>query len=361
MRESDIGWKLPPFYCPIESLIHRNVAELERRAIAWVDKMDLYGNETDRAWGIANRCTDLMCRTIPYGRDEPLLLFIEWVHWALALDDWHDSGSHQPSRTAIVVELSARIARALEAPGAIKVKSASLGVALEDLITRTWALTTPCQLRRFQEAVRDWLFGAAWMTGNTERGIMPTLNDYVAMRPSANGTRLNSTFSEIANDIDVPPEALYSAPVQAVTDVAGFIVSCDNDLFSYAKEDSLDTPEQNIVNVIATDLGCSPAAALRDAVALRDRTMTLFLRLRDKIRAGACHDLIHYLDGLGHYIAGCIRWMNDAPRYASPRNRHPLPVEGASYHISWRDSPSDPRIEAPPIPAAAWWWKQLED
>jgi hypothetical protein len=98
-----------------------------------------------------------------------------------------------------------------------------------------------------------------------------------------------------------------------------------------------------------------------EAVALRDRVMGLFLRLREQVAAepGASPGLRRYLDALGHYIVGSIGWMNDAPRYASPRNRNPLPVAGASWAIRWSEASSDPSTEPPPLRAAAWWWAQL--
>ncbi|MEW2579143.1 terpene synthase family protein [Streptomyces syringium] len=359
-RASAIGWRLPPFYCPIDDAIHPRADQLEERAIAWLDAMGIFRDGTERAWSIATHSTDFSCRMIPYGKDEPLLLFIEWNHWAFALDDfWHDTGSAD-IRTSRIVDLNARISRCLEAPGSAMLGNAPFAAALEDLASRTRALATPVQLRRVAEGLRDWLFGAAWQVSNVERGIMPTLSDYVALRPSINGTRFSLAWSEIASGIEIPDGELYSAPVQALTDAAGFIVSCDNDLFSYAKEDNQETTDQNIVNVLAHQNGSSPDKALGEALAIRDRAMTLFLDLRDQIARDADPELRRYLEALGHYIAGCIRWMNAAPRYASPRNRYELPVPGATYGITWRDTPSDPGTGPLPIASAAWWWDQLD-
>ncbi|MDH6578842.1 hypothetical protein [Kitasatospora sp. MAP5-34] len=359
-RPPAIGWQLPAFYCPITPAIHPDAARLEQRAIAWVDAFGLYENETDRAWGIATHSTDFSCRLIPDGDEEKLLLFILWNHWAFALDDTvHDTGSVSAT-TARVVDFNSRVARCLETPGAALLGPGPLTTALDDLVTRTRAATTPVELRLVADGLRDWLFGAAWQSGNTERGIMPGLADYVAMRPSINGTRFSLAWSMLARGIEVPPEELYSDGVQALTDVAGFVVSCDNDLFSYAKEDDQEALEQNLVNVLAHERGCSPQEALADAVAVRDRTMGLFLRLREQLAASAGPELLRYLEALGHYIVGCVQWMNTAPRYASPRNRHPLPVPGATWGITWRDTPTDPSTDPLPVPAAAWWWQQLD-
>ncbi|MGW8952707.1 terpene synthase family protein [Streptomyces sp. NPDC055709] len=358
---SRIGWRLPPFYCPFnERLVHPKVAELEQRAVEWTDAFGIYPDAIERAWGLATHSADFSARIIPYGDVEPLLLFIQWNYWANAVDDWQDSGSTAIS-TAAIADHSVRLARAIEAPGSAMLPPGPLTAALDDLVARTRAMLTPFQLRRFTEGARDWLFGAGWQAACAERGVMPGLNDFAAVGALANGTRFSLTWSDAANGIDLPPDVLYSAPLQALTDAAGFIVSADNDLFSYNKDDDQEPWEQNLINVLAHQDGCSPREALPAAVALRDRVMMLFIRLRAQLARDADQQLGRYLDALGHYIAGSIEWQNQAPRYASPRNRNELPVQGVSFGITYRDTPSDASTEPPSVPALAWWWQQLEE
>ncbi|MFE2476375.1 hypothetical protein [Streptomyces sp. NPDC059389] len=358
--DSRIGWRLPPFYCPFnEKLIHPKAEELLERATEWIDAFGIYPDATERAWGLATHSAEFTSRIIPHGDVEPMLLFVEWNYWANAVDDWQDSGS-TATRTADIADHSARLVRAIEAPGSGLLPPGPLTTALDDLVTRTRAVLTPFQLRRFAEGTRDWLFGAGWQTANAERRVMPGLNEFAAMRMSVNGTRFTLTWCDAANGIRVPADVLYSAPVQALTDAAGFIVSCDNDLFSYNKEDHQDPWEQNLLNVVAQHHGCTPAEAMVPAVALRDRAMTFFLRMSEQLARTADDDLARYLVSLGHYVAGCIEWQNLAPRYTSPRNRNALPGEGASYDVTWRDTPSDASAGPPPLPAIAWWWRQLD-
>jgi hypothetical protein len=145
-----------------------------------------------------------------------------------------------------------------------------------------------------------------------------------------------------------------------VTEAAGFIVSADNDLFSYDKDDDQEPWEQNLVNVLAHERGCSPAEAVPAAVALRDQVMGFLVRLRAQLARDADDRLSRYLDSLGHYVAGSIEWQSRAPRYASPRNRNELPVPGARFDVMWREEPAGPDSSTPPLPAFAWWWEQLE-
>ncbi|MEU8432708.1 terpene synthase family protein [Streptomyces sp. NPDC029216] len=358
---SRIGWELPPFYCPFErELVHPKAAEIEERCVEWIDAFGIYADATERAWGLATRAADLTSRTIPFGEVEPMVLFAEWNYWAFAADDWQDDSGPTAARAVAVAEHGARLARTVEAPGPSLLPPGPHTAALEDLAARTRAMLRPGQLRRFTEGIREWVLGATWQNANAERGLMPSLEGLAAARICSSGTRFLLTWCDVANGIYLPSDVMYSAPVQALTDAAGFIVSCDNDVFSYNKEDHHVPWEQNVVNVLAHQHGCTPAEALPMAFALRDRTMSLFVRLRDRLAGDGDEQLRRYLLSVEQWIAGNIGYHNTAPRYTSPRNRNTLPVEGASYDITYADVPSDPGAEPLPVPALAWWWQQLD-
>ncbi|MEU3064965.1 hypothetical protein AB0P12_32350 [Streptomyces subrutilus] len=364
-RPSRLGYPLPAFYCPLErDLRHPEAERIEARAVAWLDEHGLYPDPVERAWGLATRSADFSSRIVPEGDPEAVLLFAQWNYWANAVDDWQDSGSDDAG-TAAVVEHGVRLLRTLENPGAGVLPDGPMTRALADLVDRTRARLTPYEMRRFVEGTRDWLLGAAWQAARAEAGGMPGLNDFAAMGALANGTRFSLTWSDAARGVRLPADVLHSADVQALTDAAGFVVSADNDLFSYDKDDHLEPREVNLVNVLAHQEHCSPAAALPLAVALRDRVMVLFLTLRDQVveRADGTGDegahLARYVAGLTHYIAGSIAWQSRAPRYASPRNRHELPLPGAGFTIRYADTPSGTGLRVPALPALDHWWRQV--
>ncbi|THA51475.1 hypothetical protein E6R62_23445 [Streptomyces sp. A1136] len=352
---------MPAFYCPLErDLVHPEAKQVEARAVEWVDSFGLYPDAVERAWGLATHSADFTCRIIPEGKVEALLLFAEWNYWANAVDDWQDSGSEEVG-TGAVVEHGVRLLRTIENPGASLLPDGPMTRALVDLVSRTHAMLSPFELRRFTEGTRDWLLGAAWRAARAEEGAMPGLNDFAALGPLANGTRFSLTWSDVAREDRLPAEVLYSPALTALTDAAGFIVSADNDLFSYDKDDHLEPPEVNLVNVLAHREGCSPAEAVPLAVALRDRVMVLFTTLRARLADGADPRLRRHLAALGHYVAGCVAWQGRAPRYATPRNRYGLPSAEARLAVRYADVPSVPDREAPDLPALASWWQWVGD
>ncbi|MFJ1565756.1 terpene synthase family protein [Streptomyces erythrochromogenes] len=364
-RPSLLGTGLPPFYCPLpRDLVHPEAKEVESRAVEWLDAFGLYPDPVERAWGLATHSADFSCRIIPDGDVEAVLLFTRWNYWANAVDDWQDSGSDEVG-TAAVVEHGVRLLRTIEDPGASVLPDGPMTRALLDLVDRTHALLTPYELRRFVEGTRDWLLGAAWRAARAEAGSMPGLNDFVAMGPLANGTRFSMTWSDVARGDRLPADVLCSPALTVLTDAAGFVVSADNDLFSYDKDDHLEPREVNLVNVLAHQEGCSPAEAVPLAVALRDRVMVLFTELRARLEDGADAadsggvELRRHLAALGHYVAGSIAWQTRAPRYASPRNRYELPLLDAEFAVRYADEPSVAGTEPPDLPALASWWRQL--
>ncbi|KOU28730.1 terpene synthase family protein [Streptomyces sp. WM6368] len=356
-RPSLLGPLLPPFYCPLpRDLVHPEAKQVEARAVEWLDAFGLYPDPVERAWGLATHSADFSCRIVPDGNVEAVLLFTQWNYWANAVDDWQDSGSEEVG-TAAVIEHGARLLRTIEDPGASVLPAGTMTAALTDLVGRTHAMLSPHELRRFVEGTRDWLLGAAWRAARAEARTMPGLNDFVAMGPLANGTRFSLTWSDVARGVRLPADVLYSPALTALTDAAGFIVSADNDLFSYDKDDHLEPREVNLVNVLAHQEDCSPAEAVPLAVALRDRVMVLFLRLRAQLEDGADEELRNHLAALGHYVAGSIGWQTRAPRYASPRNRYELPWPDAVFAIRFADAPSVTGTGAPDLPALASWWR----
>lgn len=203
-RPSLLGTRLPSFYCPLErDLVHPEAKQVEARAVEWLDAFGLYPDAAERAWGLATHSADFSCRIIPDGKVEALLLFTEWNYWANAVDDWQDSGSDEVG-TGAVVEHGARLLRTMEDPGVSLLPEGPMTRALVDLVSRTHAMLTPYELRRFVEGTRDWLLGAAWRAAQAETGTMPGLNDFVAMGPLANGTRFSLTWSDVARADRLP-------------------------------------------------------------------------------------------------------------------------------------------------------------
>ncbi|HKS46539.1 MAG TPA: hypothetical protein VJT49_15785 [Amycolatopsis sp.] len=348
--------ELPPFYCPIRRAVHPEAARIEQRAIAWTDEIGLYRDEVERAWGIATRSAELACRVLPTGPEDTVWLFSAWNYWSFALSDWQD-GERERASAAGVTDFTVRVIRALEEPAYRPPAGNRLTAALAELIARTRAGTTAAQFRRLTEGLRDWLLAQSWHVANSERRIMPELDDFAAIRPLAKGARLFAAWLEIGNGLEIPGGRRWAPDVHALTSAAGFVVSCDNDLVGYAAGQAREIPEQNLVNVLIHQRHCSFQHAVAEAVAIRDRVLTRFLSLRNRITTIGTPELRRYAESLNRYVRGTLDWMSSAPRYASPRTHNDLPLPSTNLDLKITGRPAGESTEPPDIPSIEWWWK----
>jgi hypothetical protein len=359
MTSPDSRFKLLPFYCPIESAIHPKVDVIEQRAIAWIDQFHFYDNEAERAWMLGTNSAEFYARFAPDGIEDNLLIAAQWVYWGFAFDDARCDNGPLSARPEKFLAMAGPLQRALEVPHAQLRNSDPFAAALQDIGRSFQKCATPVQVRRFTEAHRAWLFGVAWQISNRVRNHMPSLDDYTAMRLNSAGGPPTLAMLEITNGMEVPAQEMDSPTVRALTEMPCLIAALDNDLHSYRKEVHQQQTDQNIINVLIHRNRCTVEQALTDAVAMRDRMMHLFLRLREQTFPRASQELRSYLTCLGHAIRGNTDWGLRVPRYTSLSDPTAPPAQGQGFTPRWTDEPSDPSTAPLPIPAIAWWWEVL--
>ena len=232
--------------------------------------------------------------------------------------------------------------------------------ALRDLTTAILRHATPAQRIEWAHTARAWFFGMAWDVANAERGVPPSLNDYLAMRDAHRRLR------ELADDARhrERDRAVGGAGgvgrVRALVEAWSTFSLLLNDLMSFAKEARNGDTSSNVVAVIAHERDCTPTAAIPQAHALCDRIATLFLALHTQLRAQAEADgdvtLTRFLASLGHTWRGILDWGFDTPRYATGGDPGAPPLQTFP---GWADRPTDASLEPLPHAAIAWWWEEI--
>ncbi|MFT7838869.1 hypothetical protein Q5530_22240 [Saccharothrix sp. BKS2] len=338
---------LRPFYCPVPAAVHPRAAEAERDALAWVDRIGLAADGEARERLLRTNSADFYARLAPRADYDGLRLAVRWVYWGFLFDDRRCDGGRFSDDPVAFPPMAARVQRAVDAPwsGAVDDRYAR---AVQDIVRDVYELRTPTQARRFTDAHRAWLFATTWQVANRARGHVPTLDDYAAMRLQTCGGAPTIALLEIANGPEVPGAEMDSPAVRALTEMAITVAAWDNDFHSYDKEAGEHHTDQNLVNVLAHHCRLPPDRAVAEAVRLRDRVLTRFLRLREVVAARpASVALRTYLDCLGHAIRGNNDWAFGVPRYRG------LMAPG------WADEPADDNPDPLPLPTIAWWWDDL--
>ncbi len=361
MREQPLGAvELLPFHCPFPTAIHPEIDAIERRCVEWIDRFELYADAAQRERLIATRAAEVYARALPDADAERVADVAKWLYWGFATDDRYYDNGPTSRRAADFLALGARLVRLCEEPRAGFAFELPYSDALRDLTDAILRHATPGQRIEWVHTARGWFFGMAWDVANAERGVPPSLNDYLAMRMHTGGFASWATTLNVANGIELPTAQAASGAVRALVEAWSTFSLLLNDLMSFAKEAGNGDSSSNVVTVIAHERGCTPAAAMPQAHALCDRIATRFLALHAQLRARAVAErdatMLRFLASLGHTWRGILDWGFATPRYATGGDPGAVPLQTFP---GWADQPTDASAEPLPHRSIAWWWEDV--
>jgi hypothetical protein len=349
---------LPPLYCPIDAAIHPEYDSIDRDSRIWLDRYRLYTSDINRSWVIARRYADAMARIYPDGITDRVALTARWLHWIFYVDDVRMETAITPTKLASAIGLTSHLLRVMESP-ATEPAAGQTGpiAALQSLMSSVQAVATPTQLYRFVEAHRKWFHAILWGMASSAHS---SLDEFVHLRMLNCGGAATMCWSEITNGEEIPNAELHSPAMRALQESSFLLMALDNDLLSYNRELLIDKTHINIVMVLARLNDCPPEQAVHQAVALRDRLMTLFLSLREQELPKLSAPARAYVADLAYAIRSNLDWGVHSARYTAvtPRDQLP-PPNPAPIPLTLTEHPSDPSTEPLPQPSIAWWWQQL--
>ncbi len=342
--------EIVPFYCPIPPAVHPSVREIDRASVDWMlqQRLDTSAHQRQRL----ARCDfgGLTARTMPYGQPGPLTAVAKLHAVLFSLDD---ALCDESTATAHgLAHATSRIMRVLEAPLPEWPDDSPHAAALRTVRLELAAHATPAQLRRWTEGMRTYLTGLVWEAACRRDRALPSVNDYAAMWMRAIGMAPSTALMDIAGGYELDDRDLDRPEVRALTEMTWTLVAWDNDFYSRNKEIQRAGDNLNLIDVLAQERGWEPARAQEEAMAMRDRVMTLFLRLREQIWPRAGVELRCYLVALGHFVRGHLDWASGCARYRDPYGNADVDW--------WKPAPSDDSPDPLPVPAIAWWWDQLD-
>ncbi len=201
--------------------------------------------------------------------------------------------------TGIICELT----RILESPEIEPDPRHVFAAALRDLRIRLAAVATHAQVARWIDAMRGYLTATLWESANRQDSIIPSLSEYTAMRLHSGAMKPSVALLDVADGYELPVPMLARPEVRALIEMTCLLGGWDNDIFSYAKETDRVGDGQNLIDVITHQEQCSSEQSLERAVAMRDRVVCLFLRLRHQTLTDASPNLRSYVNSLGYWVA----------------------------------------------------------
>jgi hypothetical protein len=353
-------FNLPSIYCPIESAIHPRMDDLVEKGIEWIDTFRIANSTNHRARMIACNIAKFGALTMPTSNFAGALSYVNWTHWAFAIDDFWESTPKSEYSLNDFTECTTNLLRAFETPTTGVSSNQALVVAFQDIVDQARVWATPNQMRRLTLAHHRWFSSVRDEIDHRFRHQAFSLEQCMSIRLVAAAGPPASVFSEIgAVSGEIPEDEFNSSTVQALHELFCMIVATDNDMLSFHKEFyESDQMPANIVDAAAREYRLTYQEAVNMVIAMRDRMMSLFLRLRDQVVPHASEALITYLTDLGHQIRGNIEWSLYTLRYTTFADPASSPM-WAPHFPGWSSKSSDESLDPLPFKAIAWCWEEL--
>lgn len=360
--------RMPSLYCPGPAKAAPDARRLDANTIAWMDRLGVYCDPEQRDYLARMNIGHFASLTIPDGPAERRQVYSDLIAWVFAFDDavFDEPRPGTPLDTRMLL---LRLDRTLDTPHSPLPGGDPWQVAgIRDIRLRLQHIASPAQLRRHVTAIRKYLMGATLTTprllGPHDPQDVPSLNDYMMIR-LGDGTMATWELIPILGGYEVPARELDDARVRALEEMTDILTMWDNDLFAYNKEAYRAArygypTKNNLLTVLARQDNSTPERVLDQAIAMRDRIMLLFQRLRQQALHEASPELARYLTGLGDWHRGYLEWaLFVTNRYTEPGNPSD-PIQAERLTIPpFAEQPTNDNPHPLPVPTIAWWWEQL--
>jgi Terpene synthase family 2, C-terminal metal binding len=342
--QQEHSFTFPPVYRPVAPEVHPEAEELVKRTLAWLDTFEL-GDPEIHTLGAGY--AEVIAHSVPGGILERMLIGVQLSTTGTILDDLMDTASLPD-----VVDLVSRALRALAVPESRPGAGSGLAdrclAALHDVGVSYRQAGTPTQVRRLLHGMSEWLQAEELEAVWRDRGILPDIDEYLALRIGTLGGAAVGAHAELSNGGEIPERELASPTGRALLEAAGLATGLSNDLVSYEKERQRSKRIPNIVNILrAGEAGYSLQEAVDEAMRLRDRVLTLFLRLYDQVQPNLSQEMRDH----------CLVWARFINVYTGTGLQHRF--LGSTSSVHWTDQPTDSSTDPLPYPAISWWWDQV--
>ncbi|WP_344381626.1 terpene synthase family protein [Streptomyces thermolineatus] len=339
--------RVPEFYCPDPPQVHPAAAELDRLGTRWLERSGICPDPVRRERLARHRMGRFVALTAPRGLDERMQVVTDLNLWYHALDDTYGDAGPAGRHLGDLAAVFAGLLRALGTPESPA--GEPFAEALRDIRLRLGRFATPHQLTEWTRGLQNYFLYELWESANRERRSLPDLDAYTVFCADGRAANPSMTMLPIVGGYELPGDEQQSPAVRALTEMSCVIACWDNDVYSYPKERLQGPHHANLLNVLARERGCDPADTVAEAVAMRDRVMCAFLRLRRRTVPHVSAPTARYLADLGSWMRGQVEWGLSSIRFAAPEYAAVMPEH-------WADCPSDDSPGPLDIPSVAWWW-----
>jgi 5-epi-alpha-selinene synthase len=247
---------------------------------------------------------------------ERLQLAADWITLFCILDDHIDGAV----TTMSLMEISDLLSRLLAAFHRGAVHDHPIDRAFADLGERLSAIAPARWIRRFSGALDNLFDGFLWEAINYRRGIVPSVDAYVAMREITIGLHPLFLLGELVERIHLAEATREHPALGRLRSLTSRCVAWANDLFTYRTEQE----RGQVHNLVLLLAGSScPEPAVRRVAEMHDADVRSVLgEIAGLPSFGwADDDVRRYARMLQSWIRGHLDWAKDTGRY-DPSAQH---------------------------------------
>ncbi len=308
----------PPLYCPFLSAINPHVEVVQAHTTQWAISHGLARNGgayRRLSLALSGR---LAARAHPgIGFDE-LKILADWITWGFMLDDQCDEAgmSRAPAQLA---RSFARFIAILKDPHPAAAKAAGpLGDGLAELWLRMIdKALDPSWPARFTSDVERCFEANIWQAENRAAHRIPTVADYLRMRPLAGGLIIVYDLIEIGEQLTLSAEAREHRVVQALASACSNVVCWSNDIISLGKELARGDAH-NLVAALKHERRTSWQEAVDEAARMHNAQAEHFLDLELNVPSFSEEvdgELRRYVGAFRSWMRAHLDWSFESGRY----------------------------------------------
>ncbi|KAI0751983.1 isoprenoid synthase domain-containing protein [Fomes fomentarius] len=244
-----------------------------------------------------------------------LEICLAWILWVFCVTRRHDGTGEMQSDPDAILPVTERYKELLENPDGVAVKAE--GDAPFAIIRHKIHTNILSTVLRFTRAMNDWLTSHVDHAPNRSTDEIPSVGRYIELRRRAYAWAAFSAMVEYSADAKLP-EYVFDDPVlRKMTEALGDLVAWANDLCSFDKEQA-DGDYQNLVLSVMVERDCDLQTAIDVSTDMMRSRVEEYLGYKtqlplfgDEVDA----EVAKYVQGLEHYVQGCIVWNYHSPRY----------------------------------------------
>lgn len=311
--------QLPAIRYPFASGINQHANEAQEHVTSWVRSFDLLS--TEKAWlrfGKA-RFAWLAARAFPDAALRELCIIADFNTWLFILDDQCDEAP-AGRKADYLKSIMTGLTDILRSNRSVTPAEGPLPAALSNIWERMRAISTPAWRLRFIRSMDEYFTACIWEAENREAGIVPSVEEYVKMRPYTGALLADIEAIEIIEKIHLKEEVAEQALLQRMVQACNNIVCWSNDLFSCAKE-ARQGDVHNLVLVLQHAHQITLQEAINEAVRMHNEEVAIFVALEKLLPLKGLesdYELLRYVSVLRSWIIGNYDWsIKDTGRYAA--------------------------------------------